>query len=307
MSVPERPRAVQIAAQAKINLRLRILAREASGYHQIETLFLRLELADDLRVRLTSGERSLDVAGGDADAIGPVEKNLAWRAAEAYFAESASRQGFAIEMTKRIPIGGGLGGGSADAGAVLRALEAMADAPLGKVKLMDLAGRLGADVPFLTTEHAYALAWGRGDRMLALAPPPSCGALLIVPAFSVNTAQAYGWVDELRASMAHGIGVQSIALQLDDLSDWDQLTPLVENDFARVVANRHPEIDHYLGALRSLGLLALMSGSGSTCVGVGDLGDGNPSWRRDDRSRIEGGRAVHTRTATRVEPPSRIE
>ncbi len=307
MSVAERPRAVEISAQAKINLRLRILAREASGYHQIETLFLRLELADELRVRLTSGERSLDVTGGNADAIGPVEKNLAWRAAEAYFAASEARGGYAIELTKRIPIGGGLGGGSADAGAVLRALEAMADAPLGEVKLLELAGRLGADVPFLTTEHAYAFAWGRGDRLLALAAPPSRGALLIVPSFGVNTADAYTWLDDLRGSSPRGMGVQSMAFQLEELSDWDRLAPLMENDFLWVVQERHPEIDSYLGALRSLGLLPLMSGSGSTCVGVGDLGDGNPSWRRDDRSRLEGGRAIHTRTATRVEPPSRIE
>lgn len=301
----DRPRAIRVAAQAKINLRLRILARETSGYHQIETLFLRLELADDVRVRLTSGERTLDVSGDDLDAVGPVEKNLAWRAAEAYFAASEQRGGFAIELTKRIPIGGGLGGGSADAAAVLRALEVMADVPLGEPRLMSVAGRLGADVPFLVTEHAYALAWGRGDRMLALTPPPSRGALLMVPSFGVNTAEAYGWIDQVHTSMAHVIGEQSF--QLDELSDWARLAPLVGNDFQWVVEDRHPEINNYLDALRSLGLLAFMSGSGSTCVGLGDLGDGNPSWRRDDRSRIEGGRVIHTRTATRVEPPSRIE
>ena len=298
---------MQVAAQAKINLRLRILAREASGYHQVETLLLRLELADDVVVRLTSGDRTLDVSGDDIDAVGPVEKNLAWRAAEAYFAASETRGGFAIELTKRIPIGGGLGGGSADAAAVLRALEMMADAPLGEEKLLDIACRLGADVPFLTTEHAYAFAWGRGDRMLALTPPPARGALLIVPSFSINTADAYNWLDELRASRSSGRGVQSIVLRPDDLSNWDRLARLAENHFQSVVEDRHPEINNYLQALRSLGLLAFMSGSGSTCVGVGDLGDANPSWRRDDRSRIEGGRAIHTRTATRVEPPSRIE
>ncbi|MEO8335502.1 MAG: 4-(cytidine 5'-diphospho)-2-C-methyl-D-erythritol kinase [bacterium] len=303
----ERPRAVQVAAQAKINLRLRVIAQESSGYHQVETLLLRLELADEIRVRLTSGERTLDVSGSDAGAIAPVEMNLAWRAAEAYFAASESRGGFAIELTKRIPIGGGLGGGSADAAAVLRALDAMADVPIGEPMLLGLAGRLGADVPFLATEHAYALAWGRGDRMVALTPPPARGAMLIVPPFGVNTAEAYGWLDGLRESMPGGLGVPSLALQLEALSDWERLAPLMENDFWSVVQERHPEIDDYLGALRSLGLRALMSGSGSTCVGVGDMDDANPNWRRDDRSRREGGRTILTRTATRVEPLQRIE
>ncbi len=307
MSANDRPRAVQVAAQAKINLRLRILAQESSGYHQVETLLLRLELADEVRVRLTSGERTLDVSGRDLDAVGPVEKNLAWRAAEAYFAASESRGGFAIELTKRIPIGGGLGGGSADAGAVLRALHAMADAPIGEPMLLGLAGRLGADVPFLTTEHAYALAWGRGDRMVALTPPPARGAMLIVPSFGVNTADAYKWLDDLRASATRDRGVHSQAFQLDELSDWDRLAPLMENDFYCVVQDRHPEIDDYLGALRSLRLLTLMTGSGSTCVGLGDLGETNPNWRRDDRSRVEDWGTIQSRTADRVEPLLRVE
>src|SRR4051812_23575655 len=113
---------VAVEAQAKINLRLRILATESNGYHQIETLFLRINLADTIRVRRTGHARSLDVTGNvDADALGPTERNLAWRAAEAYMAASHSQHGFAIEIEKRIPIGGGLGGGSADAGGVLRA------------------------------------------------------------------------------------------------------------------------------------------------------------------------------------------
>lgn len=305
--MPDRPRAMQVAAQAKINLRLRILAREASGFHQIETLFLRLELADDVRIRLTSGERSLDVTGADPVALGPVEQNLAWRAAESYFAASESRGGFAIELTKRIPIGGGLGGGSADAAAVLRALDAMADHPLGEAYLVQLASTLGSDVPFLASGHAYALAWGRGERMLALTPPPVRGALLILPSFGVDTAEAYKWLDEPGVSRSRDGGVHSMVLQLDELSDWDRIAPLVENHFELVVRDRHPEIENCLGALRSLGLLACMSGSGSTCVGLGDLGDGNASWRRDDRSRIEGVRTIHTRTATRVEAPLRIE
>ena len=182
--------AVQVNAQAKVNLRLRILARETTGFHQLETIFLRLELADVVRVRRNRGH-SLDVSGdANAAALGAVEKNLAWRAAHAYAQASGMRDGGAIELEKHIPIGGGLGGGSADAGAVLRALDAMSDRPLGEAKLLAIAATLGADVPFLTGTHVCALGWGRGERLFALEPPPQRYVTLLVPAFGVNTAEA---------------------------------------------------------------------------------------------------------------------
>ena len=104
-----RARSARVAAQAKVNLRLRILAREASGYHQLETLFLRLALADDLLVRITDGARSLDVTGEiDPRQLGPVERNLAWRASTEYAEATGWQAGFAIALEKRIPVGGGL-------------------------------------------------------------------------------------------------------------------------------------------------------------------------------------------------------
>ncbi|MEO8624537.1 MAG: 4-(cytidine 5'-diphospho)-2-C-methyl-D-erythritol kinase [bacterium] len=300
-------RAVEVAAQAKVNLRLHILAREATGFHQLETLFLRLELADTIRIRRTSGERSIDVTGdGDLSNIGPPERNLAWRAAEMYFDASEMRGGFAIEITKRIPIGGGLGGGSADAGAVLRALDAMSDYPDGAPRLMWLAAQLGADVPFLTSEHAYALAWGRGERMLALDPPPSRQVLLVVPQFSVNTASAYEWLAAWRT--AHEGGRRDpLALDREALSDWDRLAPLARNDFEWMMTERYPEIAEHVAMLSSLGCkVSMMSGSGSTVFGVGvpenlDLADAlfGPENERP--------RYILTQTASRVEPVSVIE
>jgi len=188
-----------VEAQAKVNLRLRILTREAGGYHQIETLFLRLALADTVRVRLTAGERTLDVQGLDGrTTLGPGDQNLAWRAADAYAGEAGWPAGFAIELVKRIPVGGGLGGGSADAGGVLRVLDALAPRPMPATQMLRIAASLGADVPFLTTEHPYALAWGRGERLLPLSPPPARDVVLVVPPFGVNTAEAYRWLAAAR-------------------------------------------------------------------------------------------------------------
>lgn len=300
MSQHARPSAVQVAAQAKVNLRLVIVAREASGYHQLETLFLRLALADQVRVRRTAGPWSLDVSGDvDVAAMGPVEKNLAWRAAQAFAAATEMRGGLAIELEKHIPLGGGLGGGSADAGAVLRALNTMSDAPLEPEALLDIAARLGADVPFLTADAPYALAWGRGERMLALVPPEQRPVLLAFPSVSVNTAEAYGWLAEGGAPR-----LEAIALDVAALSHWASLEALARNDFEWVVARRHPVVDEVLSAWQSAGhRLSMMSGSGSTLFSVAR--DASPASL--PASTPEGVRTLVTSSAVRVEPILPIE
>ena len=296
-----RASAARVAAQAKINLRLRILAREASGYHQLETLFLRLALADDVLVRATDGARSLDVAGDvDARLLGATERNLAWRAADAYAEATGWPAGFAIELMKHIPVGGGLGGGSADAGAVLRALDTIAPSPVGEPALLAIAARLGADVPFLASTSTYALAWGRGERMLRLRAPDEREVLLVLPPFAVNTGEAYGWIAAAPVTAAFDA---TGPLDADALGDWTTIARLATNDFEPVVAARHPMIDGVLTRLRQLGCgPAMMSGSGSTLFGV------LPRDAQVDLPRFDGTlggpppRVLLTRTATAVAP-----
>jgi 4-diphosphocytidyl-2-C-methyl-D-erythritol kinase len=295
-------RTVQVAAQAKVNLRLRILARETTGFHQLETLLLRLQLADVVRVRRATAARTLDVSGNaDPAAIGPVERNLAWRAALAYADVAGWSEGFAIELEKVIPIGGGLGGGSADAGAVLRAMDAMAARPLGEAALLRIAFTIGADVPFLASEHAYALAWGRGERLLALTAPPSRAVVLLVPSFGVSTKEAYGWLEAPRASSSL-VGDAGGILRPAALRSWKQIAALAVNDFEEVVSTRHPEISGLVAGLTEMGCApAMLSGSGSVVFGVAAKplgvrfvdagGEGQPSVR-----------AVITASAERVEP-----
>ncbi|HEY4216292.1 MAG TPA: 4-(cytidine 5'-diphospho)-2-C-methyl-D-erythritol kinase [Gemmatimonadaceae bacterium] len=256
-----------VVAQAKINLLLRVLARETTGYHSIETIFLRLELGDDVRVRIAN-RRSLDCTGPamPPHGLGPIERNLAYRAAVAYADTTGWPSGFAIEVMKRIPAGGGLGGGSADAGAVLRALDALAPNPLG-TRLVELGTALGADVPFMSTEHPMALAWGRGERILPLRPLDPRPIALVVPGFPVGTADAYGWLSTDRGRYvpeAHVIAPESFAT-------WESAAAAAANDFESVVARRHPVLTEYVEALESAGAaLAMMSGSGSTVFGVFD-------------------------------------
>jgi 4-diphosphocytidyl-2-C-methyl-D-erythritol kinase len=298
-----RGRAARVDATAKINLRLRVLAREASGYHQIETLFLRLALADEVVLRATGGARSLDVEGEVApERLGPAERNLAWRAAEAYASATGWPAGFAIELTKRIPAGGGLGGGSADAGAVLRALDALAPRPVGERALLSIATRLGADVPFLATMCAFALAWGRGERLLALRAPAPREIVLLVPSFGVSTADAYGWLAAARAESPTS-PVDTPVLDPDALSGWDTLAAVAGNDFEPVVARRHPSIASLVDRLRAVGCEpAMMSGSGSTVFGVLPPGAGVPM---SDLGEAEDGEQPHvlrTRTLSIVPP-----
>src|SRR5690348_8443903 len=119
----------RVTAHAKLNLFLHVLDRRPDGYHDIATWLVRLALGDDIVVRVRPSGRSVDCRGAD---VGPPERNLALRAANAYAEAARWPDGFAIDIDKRIPVGGGLGGGSADAAAVLRALDALAPQPLGE-------------------------------------------------------------------------------------------------------------------------------------------------------------------------------
>lgn len=267
-------RAARTVAQAKLNLFLRVLAREASGYHQLETLFQRLDLGDDVTVRVGGRGRSVDVVGAD---VGPPERNLAWRAAHAYADATGWPDGFAIELGKRIPVGGGLGGGSADAGAVLRCLDRLAPRPVGPAALLALAAPLGADVPFLTAHEPRALAWGRGERLLALPPLPARRVTLALFEQGVATAAAFG------ALAAHGgAGApRPIVWSVDRLGTWDDVALVATNDLEAAVLPARADVAEirrlFATVARELeatpGLhggpgdrtpIALMTGSGAT-------------------------------------------
>ncbi|MCE2900780.1 MAG: 4-(cytidine 5'-diphospho)-2-C-methyl-D-erythritol kinase [Gemmatimonas sp.] len=261
-------------AHAKVNFLLRILAREASGYHGIETLFQRLALHDVVRVTVSEAPSHLSCHGPmmPTTGLGPVEHNLAWRAAECYTTAAGWRTGWQIDIEKHIPVGGGLGGGSADAAAVLRALEALCPTPLGLPRLLEIAGTLGADVPFLVTDHALAWAWGRGDRLLPLPPLPCMEVTLVVFDLGVNTGAAYGAF--ARARDARGDTVRAYAYPGDAFGSWASIAALAANDFECVVAELHegvrtvlPIVRGCAGSLRDAGVpaIGMMSGSGATC------------------------------------------
>lgn len=258
--------AVVVEAPAKINLWLRVLAREAGGYHQIETLFCSLTLADTVEV---TPARSVELEI-DGPRPGPPAENLAVRAAQAYLAETGSGVGARIRLRKKIPAGAGLGGGSSDAAATLRALNRIHDEALPEADLLRIGGALGSDVPFFLCGSSLALAWGRGDRLLPLPPLPGRPLLIGAPDFRVDTAHAYGWLDE-DAETEAGDPRQPELLALDALRDWDGLAPLAANHFETPVFRRHPELGELRDALDHAGArIARLAGSGSCVFGLFD-------------------------------------
>ena len=285
----------RVQAQAKINLFLRILSREASGYHQLETLFQRIALADVVTVRLDVTTRSLDCSGPTSGAhLGPAEKNLAWRAAVAFCDVARWPVPFAIEIEKHIPVGGGLGGGSADGGAVLRALNALAPEPLGQDALNAIAFTLGADVPFLTTEMALALGTGRGEQLIPFAPIPERPLRLVLPGFGVASKDAFGWYAADRAGRTPTPIPQ---VPLIGALNWEMVAALAGNDLERPVFARHPELPTLLRALSQTGAkIARMSGSGSTLFAVYD------SYPAERPAFGDGVHVVDSTTVQRVAP-----
>jgi len=231
---------VRSAAHAKLNLLLRILAREApAGYHQIETAFALLELADELVVtRTAAGEVSVRVNGPD---LGPPEQNLAVRAARAVLEATGHTFGVAIELTKRIPVQAGLGGGSSDAAAALHAVNALAGNAVPRHELLHFATRLGADVAFFASGAPAALAWGRGERLFRLPAPPAAPALvaLALPPFAVATPDAYGWWDDMHPEPA---ARGPLLLDADAFTGWGSIGRLGGNDFEIPVFGKHPPL-----------------------------------------------------------------
>lgn len=284
---------VRVQAHAKINLFLRILARESSGFHQIETAFALLELADELEVRRTASGVTLDVAGPD---LGPKADNLAVRAAQAVLGATGNKFGVAIALKKNIPVRAGLGGGSSDGAAALHAVNALAGNAVPRHELLHFATKLGADVAFFASGAPMAVAWGRGERLMRVAPPPSLPVLIAVPPIAVSTPDAYGWWDE-RNPRPESRG--PVVLDAEAFATWGSIGRLGGNDFESPVFGKHPELRALYERLAGTGpVWVRMSGSGSAVAAIY-----KKESERDEAAQRLGTRGqALIKTATRSQP-----
>jgi 4-diphosphocytidyl-2-C-methyl-D-erythritol kinase len=290
--------AVGVSAHAKVNLFLRILARETSGFHQIETAFALLELADDLIVRRSGpGNVTLDVEGPD---LGPADENLAVRAARAVLDATGNRFGVAIKLIKRIPVRAGLGGGSSDAAAALHAVNALADNAVPRHELLHFAARIGSDVAFFAAGAPLALAWGRGERQFRLPAPPALPALIAVPTEQVATQDAYQWWDAQNPAPASR---GPVMLDPDALRTWGSIGRLGGNDFEATVFGKHPELRTLYERVAETGpVWVRLCGSGSAVAAVY-----KKESERDDAVQRLGDKQRLIKTVTRAVPAPGVE
>ena len=243
-------RTVRVKAFAKLNLSLRIVGVRPDGYHELRTVFQSIALHDTLSFRPVK-----NVKGGAGevriecdDPTCPADRtNLVWRAAEKLWAATRRREPMpciAVRIAKRIPMQAGLGGGSSDAAAAIRALSAIWRVRLSGDRLLQLAAELGADVPFFL-HGGTVLGIERGDVLIPQHDVPPAWVVVVVPGFGVDTADAYKWFDHRRGG-----------------------GPALANDLEQPVAAHYPEIARLVQDLRDDATQAGMSGSGSAVYGL---------------------------------------
>jgi 4-diphosphocytidyl-2-C-methyl-D-erythritol kinase len=244
---------MQIKAYAKINWSLRVIGKRADGYHDIETLFQAISLHDTIMI-MESDRWSITC---DDPTVPCDETNLVMRAARAIDAPPLY-----IALQKRIPTGGGLGGGSSDAAATLLAVDQMFSLRTAPERLREIALSLGSDVPFLLT-GGTAYATGRGEQLTPLPASKAIPLLLVCPRQRVSTAEAYSMI----RNYSRPVGVDRYRTMVagDLLAHRDELV----NDFEEPVFARTPLLRELRDRMSLAGAAwARMSGSGSTIVGA---------------------------------------
>ena len=273
---------IKIFAYAKINLTLSVLSKRPDGYHEVEMVMQSIALYDTLQIRSQEDGISLTVSGADLPLD---EKNLVWRAASLLQAKAGIKNGVHIHLAKRIPVAAGLGGGSADAAAALRALNMFWRLGLSQAEMMELGAALGSDVPFCIM-GGTALARGRGELLTPLLPAPKLGLVLVKPSFSVSTAQTYA-----AYTGSPGQGRPDSKTMADALSrgDVSAIARNLTNDLESVTAVKHPEVRQIKDRLLAAGALGvLMCGSGPTVYGLtGDFSSARLVAARYRRARGE--------------------
>jgi len=243
-------RTITVRAFAKINLYLQVLGLRPDGYHELRTTFQSIALSDTLSFRKTRGPFRIEC---DDPAFPADRTNLIWKAAERVLRLGRRREspsGVTVQVEKNIPMQAGLGGGSSNAAATLRALCALWKIRADQAELHHAAARLGADVPYFL-EGGTAVGFHRGDVLFPLDDIEPAWVVVIVPEFGVSTKDAFGWWDA-----QGGLGRQGGRT-------------VVSNDLQSVVAKRHPIVTKLVRALTNGGAFhASLSGSGSAVFGM---------------------------------------
>ena len=260
-------------AFAKVNLVLHVGRKRSDGYHELQTVFQTIGLADRLEIQFESSASTSVELACDHPAL-ENENNLAWRAAELLLKCVEVEARIQIRLSKQIPTGAGLGGGSSDAASVILALAELLPLRPSPEQMMKVAAELGSDVPFFLV-GGTACGSGRGTQVSPLPDMPSCPLVLVTPEIEVSTDWAYQALSAQRiAALTQGAMLSTIdgfRTSLDRLATGkaEDLAGIMVNDFESIVFQRFPAIRNIRDQLLSQGALgAIMSGSGSAVFGV---------------------------------------
>jgi 4-diphosphocytidyl-2-C-methyl-D-erythritol kinase len=253
---------VRLPAFAKINLSLRILKKRPDGYHELRTIFQAIALQDTLEMaRVTRPGIFMETNVADLP-VGP--ENLVFRAIDALGTELKLRGGVRVKLTKRIPMAAGLGGGSSDAAAALVGLLRLTKGKVALPRLLEIAGSLGADVPFFLL-GGRALGISRGHEIYPLPDGKKQSVVVVYPrGISVSTPEAYRWASLALTKESIGPKIWGFCALC-----WSPQESGVANDFEGVVFQRHARLRKIKGELLERGAAeAALAGSGSAVFGL---------------------------------------
>ena len=251
-------------AYAKLNLTLDVLGKREDGYHDIKSVMQSISIRDDVEIDVGTGKPwSLTC---DKEGIPCDETNLAWKAARLYCDTlHKDPDGIAIRITKRIPSGAGMGGGSADAAAVLRALNRHFGNPLSVLALAELGAKVGSDVPFCVL-CGTAMVEGRGEQLRRLPDMPDCIFVVVKPEFSVSTPELYAKIDEVAIPKHPDHQAMESALLAGDL---EKVAHNLYNVFDPVVTQENLELNYIKSLFHQYGAVGYqMTGSGSAVYAI---------------------------------------
>jgi 4-diphosphocytidyl-2-C-methyl-D-erythritol kinase len=250
---------MRVLSPAKINLNLEVRRKRPDGYHEIQTLMQRIDLADEIEIDRREEGISLDLEGEETP---PGADNLAVRAARIFLQETKIDAGVRMRLKKNIPVAAGLGGGSSNAASVLMGLRELFQADVEDVRLRAWGARIGADVPFFIFKKP-AWAEGKGERLKTAEIAAPLWFLLLVPPFRISTAWAYDAYDQLGVDKTRPFLVQN------PYPDFAALLPILQNDLEQASIGRFPVIGEMKDHLRAQGAQGvLMSGSGPVVFGL---------------------------------------
>ncbi len=251
-------------AFAKLNLTLDVLGKRDDGYHDLKSVMQTISIRDDIEIDVGTGKPWLLTCTNEE--IPADSRNLAWKAAKVFFDRiGKDPDGLEIRITKRIPTQAGLGGGSADAAAVLRALNRHYDNPLSILALAELGASVGSDVPFCTI-CGTAMVEGRGERLRKLPDMPDCVFVVCKPDFSSSTPELYQKIDNFAIAKRPDNQAMESALLAEDLG---KISENLCNVFDPLVTEEHLELNYIKSIFNSYGAVGYqMTGSGSAVYAI---------------------------------------